>query len=187
MGIKRKPPSPSPLRVSSKEDGNQLIDLKGIIFGHLLVKKKGVTKSSNVTKDLMGGAYWLCLCDLCKCIVSIRSYYLRNGYNRMCGDCAIAARKRFLKYVKELERKINNAPEQQPEARMKRLKRIKVPPGTINAMRSKKSKTSYTGQNAIEQVRPLRDANTSLKDIASLLNITIEEVKAELVRTRKKD
>lgn len=174
------------VRSAKRKHGNRLIDIKGYVFGHLKVIKVDITKSSLVNKDInMANAYWLCICDLCGCKVSIRSSYLRNGQNRMCSDCASAARIRFYQAVRELTYTIyNTSVDQQPEKkkRNKRKKKVRVPPGTQMRVFLYKH---YSAHRAYEQIKPLREAGTSIKDICDLLEMTREDVLSEIKRYKE--
>ncbi len=159
--------------------GNRLIDLKGRIFGHLLVKKIDITKSSRISNGHMANAYWRCKCDLCGCIVSVRSDHLRKGDTRMCGSCASDARIHFFERMRKIHEIIHGpAPEAKPEKT--RLVLRKVLPGT-NPKKMIMNK-SFSQANAVKQVKSLRESNMSISDIMDLLTLSREEVLAEIKR-----
>ncbi len=165
------------LRVSSAKikHGNQLIDLKGLIFGHLRVLEVDDIKSSKVTGKHMANAYWRCLCDLCGCVVSVRSSYLRKGITRLCGSCSSAARIRYFEYVRGIRKAIWGIPEEEEKPQKKnKLKIRKVPPGTYKFVIIS---FSYKGEAAYKQIRPLRNTGTSIRDIAELLELTEKAVR----------
>lgn len=164
---------------ASRKHGNRLIDLSGRIFGHLKAVRVDEIKSSRISKKHMANAYFLCLCDLCGCLESVRSSYLRNGSKRMCSYCASAARVRYFEYVTGLRKAIWNIPDEEPvKKRSKRLKINKVAPGTYAFVLIE---FSFKGPNAVKQIRPLRDAGASIREISELLSMSMDKVREHLV------
>jgi hypothetical protein len=162
-------------------NGNRLIDLTGLNFGFLTVKKVDEIKSSRLTGEHMTRAYWRCMCSLCGCLVSIRSDSLRKGNSRMCQQCAKDEKERFKKLMLDMEMKVNgNTDLPEETASPRKLKVTKMAPGTFGPIYIFKK---YSGHNAIQQVKSLREEfRTSIADIAELLKLTPDEVRAEIKR-----
>lgn len=162
-------------------NGNRLIDLTGLNFGFLTVKKVDEIKSSRLTGEHMTRAYWRCMCSLCGCLVSIRSDSLRKGNSRMCQQCAKDEKERFKKLMIEMELKVNGCDNKSDESTATpRLKISKAAPGTFGPIYIFKK---YSGHNAIQQVKSLREEfRTSIADIAELLKLTTDQVREEIKR-----
>lgn len=175
------------VKSAKKIHGNHLIRLNGMRFGYYKVIKVDRTRSSAVNKDIdMANAYWLCICERCGCKVSVRSDSLRKGISRMCGECSYEARENFRRSVLEEVMRLSFenvefVEKPAPTMRKQRIKIRKLPPGTMLKIQVTKT---FKGKKSIKMVRKLRDSGMSISDIAELLEITKDEVSAELKRTK---
>jgi DNA-binding transcriptional MerR regulator len=137
-----------------------LIKLKGKVFGHLRV----------VGRDTVAGyracSYWYCMCT-CGRKQSVRSSYLRWNIITRCYTCSIKILKRKWKRMNE---------ERMRERMLKPRKRMYFIRGTNGSMviPIKKKFTPTKMDDQIKEIIFLRSTGTSIKDIAALLEVSVE-------------
>jgi hypothetical protein len=171
------------VKSAKKIHGNQLIKLKGMVFGYYRVLKVDRTRSSAVNKEIdMANAYWLCICERCGCKVSVRSDSLRRGISRMCSSCSYEERANFRMATQLLAMELafkNIEIVNHPTKTMKKqkLKIRKLPPGTMLKIRVT---NTFDGKRGWQKIYELRDSGMSIGDIADLLTISKDEVQKEL-------